>query len=362
MNLNLFDDLPGIVAISAPDVPGQTCLSPAQAEFNKLIRQIEKKREQLAEWGAAVSSFQQKFTLELMPLMDVKNGLRTELVHRLDGLLDGKGLSKVERKNIADIIVEIAGDLLALGEDAGLRAILDKYQSQDERRNEAEQLAAFKAQFAELTGVDLGDEDEISPEDLIRRLHEQMTKERARAARQSKRKKSAKQIARERQQDEDAQQIKLSVREVYRKLASALHPDREPDPGERERKTSLMQRANQAYEKDDLLQLLELQIELDHIAPGALNQLGEERLLRYNKTLKQQLGQLDAEKTRLEADFRARFSISPLDLGHNARPASIMRLLAQDIAAYQGELHAMKQDLARITDVKSLKAWLRDMH
>ena len=48
-----------------------------------------------------------------------------------------------------------------------------------------------------------------------------------------------------------------SIREVYRKLAGALHPDRESDPQERERKTALMQRVNQAYAKNNLLQLLD---------------------------------------------------------------------------------------------------------
>ena len=48
-----------------------------------------------------------------------------------------------------------------------------------------------------------------------------------------------------------------SVRDVYRKLVSALHPDREADGAERERKTALMQRANQAYERNDLLELLD---------------------------------------------------------------------------------------------------------
>jgi hypothetical protein len=123
-----------------------------------------------------------------------------------------------------------------------------------------------------------------------------------------------------------------------------------------------MQRANQAYEKNNLLQLLELQIELEHIDPSALNNLGEERLLRYNKTLKQQLSQLNAEKNQLEMDFRARFSIHPNDLGYNASPASVMRLLAQDIAAHQRDLHRMKLDLSEIHDAKSIKIWLKTMH
>ncbi len=52
-------------------------------------------------------------------------------------------------------------------------------------------------------------------------------------------------VAKESQQQVEEQQTSQSIRELYRKLVSALHLDREPDPQERERKTLLMQRINQ---------------------------------------------------------------------------------------------------------------------
>jgi hypothetical protein len=222
-----------------------------------------------------------------------------------------------------------------------------------------------------MTGVDLGDDtDELSYEEFMQRaqehLHEQYTaEERERQQRneqrQAKRKKSAKQLAKEQKEAEDAQDIKLSVREIYRKLVSNLHPDRESDPEQRARKTELMQRVNQAYEKNNLLQLLELQIELDHIDPASLSNLSAERLARYSKTLKQQLVELNAEKNQIEMEFRQRFNIDYQSLGFNAKPASIMRLLAQDIASHQRDMHFMQLDLSEIHDVKSLKDWLKDM-
>ena len=62
-----------------------------------------------------------------------------------------------------------------------------------------------------------------------------------------------------------AQQAGQSVRVIFRKLASALHPDREPDPAERQRKTLLMQQANPAYDRNDLLTLLSMQLDLEQI-------------------------------------------------------------------------------------------------
>jgi len=48
---------------------------------------------------------------------------------------------------------------------------------------------------------------------------------------------------------------RTAIRTVFRQLASALHPDREPDAQERERKTALMSEVNAAYDKNDLAQL-----------------------------------------------------------------------------------------------------------
>ena len=63
-----------------------------------------------------------------------------------------------------------------------------------------------------------------------------------------------------------------SIREIFRKLASALHPDRETDRKGCEVKTALILQVNRAYAGNDLLTLLELQIEqvdASHIARGA---------------------------------------------------------------------------------------------
>ncbi|WP_409015107.1 hypothetical protein [Caballeronia sp. LZ001] len=66
-----------------------------------------------------------------------------------------------------------------------------------------------------------------------------------------------------------------------------------------------MQRANQAYGKNDLLKLLELQLELEHIDQRAINVISEDRLKHYNKILREQLGELDQEILHVEARLQA---------------------------------------------------------
>jgi hypothetical protein len=123
------------------------------------------------------------------------------------------------------------------------------------------------------------------------------------------------------------------------KLASALHPDRESDPQERERKTALMQRVNQAYAKNNLLQLLELQLELEHIDQSTINEIGEDRLKHYNSILKEQLGELDHEIEHVEAGFRQAYGIPPFI---EVSPDTVVRNLAGDITKLQHSIAIWK--------------------
>jgi hypothetical protein len=157
-------------------------------------------------------------------------------------------------------------------------------------------------------------------------------------------------------QQAEEQQASQSIREVYRKLASALHPDRETDTRERERKTALMQRVNQAYEKRNLLELLKLQLELEHIDQDAVNNISEDRLKHYNKILKEQLAELEQEIFHVEGGFTAQFGIN---LFERISPATIMRDLVTEIAGVQHTIRDLKKDVIEFKDIKKVKAWLK---
>ena len=56
-----------------------------------------------------------------------------------------------------------------------------------------------------------------------------------------------------------------------------------------------MQRVNQAYDANDLLTLLGLQLEIEQIDAAHLSSISAERLAHYNQILSEQLTQLEAE-------------------------------------------------------------------
>ncbi len=354
------------VAISVIPTQNSPLLSKAQKTFNALIGKIGKKRTLLAAWESAVPRFQQHYLSELLPLVEQAAGKRRELARRLDWAYQQKNLGKTERRSIANLVCELSGALVGENDDE-MKTLYNKYSGSDFDHEEAASLAGMKAMLEATLGFDIGEDmDMRSPEAFMQQIQARLAEEAEKhaAARnagsesRTQRKQTAKQLAKEKKLREEAQRVSLSLREIYRKLASALHPDREPDPGERARKTELMQSVNQAYEKKDLLRLLELQLEIEHIDQAAINILSEERLTHYNKILKEQLGELENEIIHIDHEFRMRFgfdSYSRLD------PASLMRLLDADIAQVRMELRAVENDLNAAQAIGTLKAWLKQV-
>jgi hypothetical protein len=333
-------------------------LSKAQKTFNARIKQIEKLRALRAAWDAAIPPFQQKYASDLHPLIEASTDLQIKLVHRLDGAHRLTGLTKTERRTLRGLIIKLTAELLSERDDAALKAVYNKHTQSDFDAQQAAEFEEAKSMLEDMLGIELGDDvDMRSPEEVMNRAQAKMEADvRAREQRQAAKKKSPKQLAREASQQAEEDQVNQSIREIYRKLANALHPDREPDPLERDRKTVLMQRVNQAYDKKNLLQLLELQLELEHIGQTAINDLSEDRLIRYNQILKDQVRELEHELHSVEGHFRMQFGISPFEA---VSPGTLMRLLAGDIARVQQGMQEMERDMKACGDVQLLKIWLK---
>ncbi|ABB13113.1 J domain-containing protein [Burkholderia lata] len=341
-------------------------LSKAQKAFNTLVQQIEKRRERLGAWEAAMPAFQKKFVDELLPLEQTSTALRIRLLNQLDDAYLQKGLSKAEQHTLSGMIANMARDLLDFSDDAQLKAIHARHSAADHGSNSAAE-PELEPESASTPGATTEDDlDALSPEALMARvqaeLDEQfardMAEHAAREAQRAKRKKAPRQSAALAKREAEQAEASRSIREVYRKLASALHPDRETDPQEQERKTVLMQRVNHAYANGKLLQLLELQLEIEQIDRHAINGLGEDRLARYNGILEDQLRELDQEIQDVETGFRRTYGIAP---SVKVAPDTIMRMLTRDIAGTQRSIHDLNLTLREFDDPANVREWLKDM-
>ncbi|MGU5642316.1 J domain-containing protein [Aeromonas caviae] len=145
---------------------------------------------------------------------------------------------------------------------------------------------------------------------------------------------------------------KSSLKQLYRKLAMALHPDREPDPAQRELKNQLMGQLSHAWEHKEMFTLL--QLAHTHL-PESESLLSADNLAYINPLLTRRLRELerqyyvDAQEGVMAMVLR-RFK----QRSKQKTDAAFVEhrdYLEQDIAALQLQL-------AEITTLKSLKPFL----
>ncbi|MGB4673153.1 MAG: molecular chaperone DnaJ [Azovibrio sp.] len=347
------------VSTSARIVPTDTApLSKDQKAFNGLIKKIGARRARMGEWEDILPIFRQKYASDLLPLQEQCLDLQWQLARALDAAHGTKGITKGEKRKLAELIVELSEAVLAHKDHGELKELFNKHSPSDYDEDEAARLEGMKAMLELTLGMDLGDDvDMNSPEEVLKRVESQFrAQQEAHAEAESSRKRSRQEEARAARQEAEEKQQSQSIREVFRKLASALHPDREPDPAEQARKTVLMQRANEAYEKGNLLQLLELQLELEHIDQAHLAAIRPERLKHYIKILKGQLEDLDMEIQHVEEQLITDFGLPPFKALH---PSDLISMLLQDISTCQRQIAELQQQIATAADPKQLKAWLK---
>ena len=345
-------------------------LNAQQKKFNRHIERIAEQRELLAAWDEAIAAYRERHAREAVPLQKTHIALMVELVQYLDAASDGKKLTKAERRTLGEAITDRLAELIDAvpdeAERAGLKEIYNRHSGSDYDAEETQGNEVAKglaqAMVRDMFGVDLDlqDADLESPEDFIRRLEEQMQAQQAQAEQQREARRAArpyKPSARERKAQEEAAQATQSVREIYRKLASHLHPDRETDPAERERKTTLMQRVNQAYADNKLLDLLQLQLEIEQIDPAHIAGLSEERLKHYNRVLAEQLKELQQEVQEVEGHFLMDYGLDPY---RRIKPASLMRELRTHMQIIEYENLRLRQELNALrADPAALKGWIK---
>ncbi|MFZ2648804.1 MAG: hypothetical protein WA210_01740 [Burkholderiaceae bacterium] len=349
--------------VRLPGTAGGAPLSKAQKLFNHLIERIEAQRRLLAEWQEFVPKFEQRVAGELDPLQQRCDRGQLALATLYDAAVESTGFTKRERAKLAMLVRDICSQLLMGGDPTQVRAEIvalhDKYSATSHADLKEEETELFKDMAETIFGVELdADEASRSPESIREALHRKMAQQRAAQAEPSALppRKSAQLLARQARQAEQAQAATQSVREIFRKLASALHPDRETEAAERTRKTALMQQVNQAYAQKNLLRLLELQIQVEQIDAAALGSLSPARLGHYNQVLTEQCAQLEHEVDALVAPFVRQLG----GFGRSGlTPQTVNRSLDGDIAAMRRDAQSIEHDLKRFSDRAVLKAWLK---
>jgi hypothetical protein len=335
-------------------------LSKAQKKFNSLIKKIDAQKKILVDWENSKTKISQRVNGEHQPLLDSFNQARAEMVYLLDRAHGDSFFKKTDKAKLKALICDMAAELIQEGMDE-LKEIYNRYNHTDfdseAEEIEADMTDAMKSMMEEMFGFEMDDADFSSPESMREALEQkfQAQFEQEEATRKP-RKKTAKQLEKEAREKEEAQNASKSIQEVFRKLVAVLHPDREPDEAERERKTKLMQRVNEAYKKKDLLQLLALQLELEQIDQSNLNTIAEDKLKHFNKVLEEQLDELMQEINEIEFPFRMMLGAPPYI---KLTPDDVSKALSRDIRELQKSLKEIQREIKELQNPLTLKAMLK---
>ncbi len=353
--------------------------APPSAEaqrFADLTAEVERHRAALAHWKAQRDAFEQAYARSVAPLWRELSVARLVAVRALERQLDAPGWNRAERAGLLDLLANRSAELRGnadgsrgddghedSGEDLGAHDggvnddsadddSADDDSAHDDGANDAG-LAGSPVRQAEVdvSGFEVsGFEVSGFEADLQRRCE-------ARDAHATVRR-QARQARRLAGRAVDAHAGSAlagqSLRDVFRRLANALHPDRETDPARRSAKTALMQQANRAHGEKDLRALLELQGRIG--AAAGPTSADPQRLVHDNRLLADQCAQLAAQLDRLEADFRREIGLPP---GRGLKPARMVGYAKQDARHLRERLAAVRTEALLFDDAAMLREWLR---
>lgn len=341
----------------------QVPLSAAQQAFNRLLEQLEAARKQWDIWQTVTQDVQQRYAQQVRPLWRNLWEAQAQLLQQLDTLSAG-AMGKLDRKTLEDLIVQVSQEGAEQASEPAVRAIFQELHGRyapehgvlNGRGQGAEETEKGRAEGVAETVEDDIDWDDPEAVAAYVEAQTQAAQRQADRAREGHQKKRQAQQAQRRAQAAQ-QETKPSVRAVFRKLASMLHPDREHDPQERVRKTALMQRVNQAYEADDLLALLELQWEVEQLDASRLAQMQDAHLLRYNQVLAEQLQQLQQATRDCEVNLAEMLG---LNVKQRHAPHKMQGLLRQYAQSLQQQVTQFQQVALHLQyQPETLTDWLR---
>jgi hypothetical protein len=153
-------------------------------------------------------------------------------------------------------------------------------------------------------------------------------------------------------QAESAQQ---RLRSLFRQLASALHPDREPDPDRRLVKTAFMSEANAAHERRDWLALLDIQQRAaisTTSSPASDAQLADITVL-----IKQQVAEQERQRAAFNDRLADEFDLPP---GSGVTAERLAAALSQQVQVLQAKVDQLEAAAEQASDAVALKRWLKD--
>ena len=352
----------------------QASLTPAQHRFNDLLTRIEQLSGLIQRLEAWSDRHRYAHIQALRESVQLAQTHRKSLLLFVHERLQTADLTDRQQRMARGMVRGLIDHLAHLG-DPQVQALADVYVSEEDTQEAAEEQAEaaqrLRERIEEALGQPIEKPDQYqTPEEMMQagmrqwqrqQEADEQRKAAKRAARKAQKQAQKKSAVAEKGELPPAMlreaDAKSAIRTVFRQLASALHPDREPDEQERLRKTGLMSEVNAAYDRNDLTTLLRLQMQVTQASPQGTARMADDKLLAMCLLLKEQVAALEDDLEQLQSRLSRELCVPVrADIDEALLSQSLQRIQADQ--RYSAD--SLASDLRRIQNEAELKRWLKE--
>lgn len=352
----------------------QAPLTPAQQRFNDLLARIEQLSGLIQRLEAWSDRHRYAHIQALRESVQLAQTHRKSLLLFVHDRLQTADLTDRQQRMARGMVRGLIDHLASMA-DPQVQALADVYVSEEDTQEAAEEQAEaaqrLRERIEEALGQPIEKPDQYqTPEEMMQagmrqwqrqQEADEQRKAAKRAARKAQKQAQKKSAAADKGELPPAMlreaDAKSAIRTVFRQLASALHPDREPDEQERLRKTALMSEVNAAYEKNDLSTLLRLQLQVTQVKPGGAARMADAQLMAMAPLLKEQVAALEDDLDQLQSRLSRELCVT---VRAEADEAVMSQALQRIQADQRHSADSLQDDLRRIQNDAEFKRWLKE--
>jgi cytochrome c5 len=341
---------------------GGPALTKEQKRFNQLVGKIKAIRAKIEHFKEVDQDLRDLGQKMILPAEEKFTRALRDLVLAMHASPHKLKLTRRQHQKFLQVMNAEITMLLKtsfLAEDAQLRRLFGVYSESGMSYEEMEAASARQAQeeAARIFGMDVEDMDD--PEKV-----EELLKQRADAEREAENeeseapKKSKAQLDAESKRNAAENAVKKTTRQIYLDLVKHCHPDREQDEVKRAEKTEWMKQITSAYEVDDHLRLLEMQMTLLTERENAFADFTASELKYFNESLQRQFTNLEDEMMMSH----------PLHTGNmfgrlfHPNRSIMLRELEVEQNSLKHRTHAVGLNAQLITSEQGFRRYVTDYH
>jgi hypothetical protein len=282
-------------------------LSKQQAQFNRLIKQIENLKKDIAQDTIKCDELVKIYATQINTVEQKMYEKQFDLLVKIDGACE---LYKLSKKNFAKVrsVMGFLFDSIFANQipTAQQEALHDKWFENSYKNQVKEQFEEGREEIEEMLrntfGFDINLSDfESNPNDFEQfqqEIHKKIAEGKIDTQKNTKsaKKKTQKELEIEAKAKQIDELKNKSLRSIYIDLVKLLHPDTETNEDAKIEKEEVLKMVTVAYENKDLVTLLALEMHWINRNTEDLQKLTDEKLNLFNEVLKEQIKALKKEQ------------------------------------------------------------------